>query len=152
MAGLKKFASYLNYTKEMKIHYPKVELHQIVFTNWKDNDKVVGKKPHQLEFFSDADWASCKTTRHSTSIGIAFLNGCCIYSHSRAQVSIALSSMLLAATGMLTERHVPEADLATRALRPNCTSIQPPHKPFSQDLVLEGPSTWPLDFCGHSKR
>ena len=62
MAGLKKLASYLNYTKEMKIHYPKVELHQIVFTNWKDNDKVVGKKPHQLEFFSDADWASCKTT------------------------------------------------------------------------------------------
>lgn len=67
---------------------------------------MVGKKPHQLEFFSDADWASCKTTRRSTSIGIAFLNGCCIYSHSRAQVSIALSSMeseILAATGMLTE-------------------------------------------------
>ena len=64
---------------------------------------MVGKTPHQLEFFSDADWASCKTTRRSTSSGIAFLNGCRIYSHSRAQVSIALSSMLLAATGMLIE-------------------------------------------------
>ena len=106
MAGLKKLASYLNYTKEMKIHYPKVELHRNVFTNWKDNDKVVGRKPYQLVFFSDADWASCKTTRRSTSSGIAFLNGCCIYSHSRAQVSIALSSMeseILAATGMLIE-------------------------------------------------
>ena len=47
-----------------------------------------------------------QTSRRSTSSGLIFLNSCLIHSHSRAQNSVALSSMeaeILAATGLLVE-------------------------------------------------
>ena len=58
------------------------------------------------EYVSDSNWATSKVSRRSTSSGLVYLNGCCIYSHSRAQTSIALSSMeagVLAATSLATE-------------------------------------------------
>ena len=53
-----------------------------------------------------SDWASCKVTRKSTSSGLIFVNSCCVHSHSRAQMSVSLSSMgpeILAATSLLVE-------------------------------------------------
>lgn len=42
--------------------------------------------------FSDSDWATCKTTRKSVSSGCHMISGSVIYSASRTQRSIALSS------------------------------------------------------------
>ena len=47
---------------------------------------------HLLEVFSDSDWAGRKDTRRSTSSGTIFLDGQCIYSFSRNQKSVSLSS------------------------------------------------------------
>ena len=48
--------------------------------------------PYSLDGYTDSDWAGDKTTRKSTSGGIAFLGGHCIKSWSSNQTIIALSS------------------------------------------------------------
>ena len=59
-----------------------------------------------LESFSDANWASHKGSRKSVSSGMLFVGGCLLYSSSRTQRVIALSSgeaELLAATSTLCD-------------------------------------------------
>ncbi|CAE7679056.1 RE2 [Symbiodinium sp. CCMP2592] len=59
-----------------------------------------------LESFSDANWASSKGSRKSVSSGMVFVGGCLLYSSSRTQRVIALSSgeaELLAATSTLCD-------------------------------------------------
>ena len=108
MNALKKLASYLQLTGDTIMKYNVVNTKCTVFTRWQHLD-VEGQptqRDYVIELFSDSDWASSKTTRRSTSSGVIFLNGHCIHSHSRAQASIALSSMeaeVLAATGLLVE-------------------------------------------------
>ena len=53
---------------------------------------VAEKQEHLLEVFSDSDWAGSKSTRKSTSSGTMFLDGQVIYTSSRNQKSVALSS------------------------------------------------------------
>ena len=106
MSGLKRLTSYLNQTKDVNMRFPKIDVYQNVFNRWNHCERATEKKAYQLEMFSDSDWATCRSTRRSTSSGVIFLNGCCIHSHSRAQQSIALSSMeaeILAATSLLVE-------------------------------------------------
>ena len=50
------------------------------------------KEHHLLEVFSDSDWAGRKDSRRSTSSGTVFLDGQLIYSFSRSQKSVSLSS------------------------------------------------------------
>ena len=45
-----------------------------------------------LEVFSDADWASDRDTRRSVSGAAIFFGGCLVYSSSRPQKSVSLSS------------------------------------------------------------
>ena len=104
--GLKKLGSYLVQTNDMKMEFPAVDEGQSVFNRWNGVEERKNKCHFELELFSDSDWATCRKTRRSTSSGLVFLNGCCVHSHSRAQTSIALSSMeaeVLAATGLLAE-------------------------------------------------
>ena len=59
-----------------------------------------------LESFSDANWASHKGSHKSVSSGMLFVGGCLLYSSSRTQRVIALSSgeaELLAATSTLCD-------------------------------------------------
>ena len=46
----------------------------------------------ELQSFSDADWAGNKEHRRSTTCCQSFLEGCLVYSYSRTQKSITLSS------------------------------------------------------------
>jgi len=101
MNGLKKLTSYLIQTKDMKLHYPKVEMHQTTLQKWYGGQEKRDSKPYMLELYSASDWASCKVSRRSTSSGLIFLNSCLVHSHSRCQTSVSLSSMeaeILAAT------------------------------------------------------
>lgn len=59
---------------------------------------------HGMEVFTDADWGGNGVSRKSTSATIMFIDGVMIYSHSRSQKSVALSSCeseLLSITGAL---------------------------------------------------
>ena len=106
MGAIKKLTSYLVYSKDMKLHYPKVEMHQTTMQRWYGGEERRDSKPYMLELYSDSDWASCKVSRRSTSSGLIFLNSCLIHSHSRSQTSVSLSSMeaeILAATSLLVE-------------------------------------------------
>ena len=47
---------------------------------------------YTLEVYSDSDWAKHKQTRRSVSAGYLFLFGCLLYSTSRSQNALALSS------------------------------------------------------------
>jgi hypothetical protein len=102
MSAIKRLASYLVYLKDMKLHYPKVEMYQTTMQRWYGEQERRDAKPYVLELFSDSDWASCKVSRRSASSGLIFLNSCLIHSHSRSQTFVSLSSMeteILAATG-----------------------------------------------------
>ena len=109
--AVKKLVSYLQYTQDMRMEFPRMSLRSSVFSRWIRIDQQISvpsmyNPPYLLEAFSDSDWATSKTSRKSTSSGVIFFCGCCIYSHSRSQTSIALSSMeaeVLAATGLLIE-------------------------------------------------
>ena len=57
-----------------------------------DFSTVAEKQEHLLEVFSDSDWAGNKSSRKSTSSGTMFLDGQVIYTFSRNQKSVALSS------------------------------------------------------------
>ena len=106
MCALQKLTNYILYSKDMKLHFPKVEMHQSTSQRWYGGEERRDAKPYMLELYSDSDWAICKVSRKSTSAGVMFLNGCLIHSHCRGQTSVALSSMeaeILAATGLLTE-------------------------------------------------
>ena len=54
--------------------------------------EFMDKKIHLLEVFSDSDWAGDRTTRKSCSGSVFFLNGEYIFSYSRTQRSVTLSS------------------------------------------------------------
>ena len=59
-----------------------------------------------IEVVTDADWATDRTTRQSTSCALIFVNGNLVYFHARKQKAIALSSCeseLVAAVGGLSE-------------------------------------------------
>ena len=108
MAAVKKLTGYLQNTSDMSLRFERAETYNTVFNRWKhlDPDCRASHKAHNIELFSDSDWASSKSTRKSTSSGLIFHNGHCIHSHSRGQLSVALSSMeaeILAATGLLAE-------------------------------------------------
>ena len=47
---------------------------------------------YTLEIYSDSDWAKHKQTRRSVSSGYLFLFGCLLYSTSRSQRALAMSS------------------------------------------------------------
>ena len=68
-----------------------------------DHALVLRYEPHQgllhynpcdytLEIYSDSDWAKHKQTRRSVSSGYLFLFGCLLYSTSRSQRALAMSS------------------------------------------------------------
>jgi len=102
MSAIKMLASYLVYPKDMKLHYPKVEMYQTTMQRWYGGQERRDAKPYVLELFRDSDWASCKVSRRSASSGLIFLNSCLIHSHSRFHTFVSLSSMeaeILAATG-----------------------------------------------------
>ena len=64
------------------------------------------KRKHVLEVFADADWASGKEARYSTSASIICADGVPVMSYSRTQKSTALSSCeseVLATSGAASE-------------------------------------------------
>ena len=66
----------------------------------------VFNKQSLIEVVTDADWATDRTTRQSTSCALIFVNGNLVYFHARKQKAIALSSCeseLVAAVGGLSE-------------------------------------------------
>ena len=67
-------------------------LHQSIRNGSFDFSMVAEKQEHLLEVFSDSDWAGNKSSRKSTSSGSMFLDGQVIYTFSRNQKSVALSS------------------------------------------------------------
>ena len=67
-------------------------LHESIRNGSFDFSTTPAKDHHLLEVFSDSDWAGRKDTRRSTSSGTIFLDGQCIYSFSRNQKSVSLSS------------------------------------------------------------
>ena len=67
-------------------------LHQSIRNGSFDFSMVAEKQEHLLEVFSDSDWAGNKSSRKSTSSGTMFLDGQVIYTFSRNQKSVALSS------------------------------------------------------------
>ena len=67
-------------------------LHESIRNGSYDFSTTPVKEHHLLEVFSDSDWAGRKDTRRSTSSGTIFLDGQCIYSFSRNQKSVSLSS------------------------------------------------------------
>ena len=67
-------------------------LHDSIRGGSYDFTGIISKEHHLLEVFSDSDWAGKKDTRRSTSSGIVCLDGQCIYSFSRNQKSVSLSS------------------------------------------------------------
>ena len=67
-------------------------LHQSIRNGSFDFSTVAEKQEHLLEVFSDSDWAGNKSSRKSTSSGTTFLDGQVIYTFSRNQKSVALSS------------------------------------------------------------
>ena len=72
----------------------------------KDHEEGCKKKNHIVEVFADADWASDKQARYSTSSGLTCAAGVPIVSYSRTQKSTALSSCeseVLAASGAASE-------------------------------------------------
>ena len=50
------------------------------------------QEEHPLEVFSHADWTGDKSNRRSVSGSVIFLNGQFVYSYSRTQRTVALSS------------------------------------------------------------
>ena len=67
-------------------------LHESIRNGSYDFTGVESKEYHLLEVFSDSDWAGKKDTRRSTSSGNVFLDGQVIYSFSRSQKTVSLSS------------------------------------------------------------
>ena len=67
-------------------------LHQSIRNGSFDFSTVAEKQEHLLEVFSDSDRAGNKSSRKSTSSGTMFLDGQVIYTFSRNQKSVALSS------------------------------------------------------------
>ena len=67
-------------------------LHQSIRNGSFDFSTVAEKQEHLLEVFSDSDWAGNKSSRKSASSGTMFLDGQVIYTFSRNQKSVALSS------------------------------------------------------------
>ena len=52
----------------------------------------MGPNEHVLEVFTDSDWASDRVSRRSVSCGILMFGRCLVYSASRTQKVISLSS------------------------------------------------------------
>ena len=67
-------------------------LREAVRSGSHDYSSVVDSQEHCVECNSDSDWAGCKGTRKSTSSGNMFLDGQLLYSFSRTQKTVALSS------------------------------------------------------------
>ena len=60
MCAIKKLANYLLYSKDMKMHYPKVGLHETTFQRWYGGNERRDAKQYMLELYSDSDWATCQ--------------------------------------------------------------------------------------------
>ena len=56
------------------------------------SQEEVEEATHLLEVFTDSDWASCHGARRSTSCAVLALNGSVVYSYSRRQKVVSLSS------------------------------------------------------------
>ena len=72
----------------------------------RDREEEEERRKHVLEVFADADWASGKEARYSTSACIICADGVPIMSYSRTQKSTALSSCeseVLATSGAASE-------------------------------------------------
>ena len=85
LARLRKMVGFMKSVGDIGLHLPFPEDGQ---------GKVISGGQHRwvLESFSDADWSANKQTRRSTSCGIHFINGCFMYSSSRSQRVVSLSS------------------------------------------------------------
>ena len=85
LARLRKMVGFMKVVGDIDLHLPFPEDGQ---------GKVIsgGQCRWVLESFSDADWSANKQTRRSTSCGIHFINGCFMYSSSRSQRVVSLSS------------------------------------------------------------
>ena len=88
---------YMSKTEAYHLVYRKTprgisNLHNSIRNGTFDFSMVAEKQEHLLEVFSDSDWAGSKSTRKSTSSGTMFLDGQVIYTFSRNQKSVALSS------------------------------------------------------------
>ena len=57
-----------------------------------EDSQEVEEATHLLEVFTDSDWASCHGTRRSASCAVLALNGSVVYSYSRRQKVVSLSS------------------------------------------------------------
>ena len=64
---------------------------QYVSLKWKGMHSGLCEEP-VLEIFSDADWAADRNTRRSVSGSAIFYGGCLVYSSSRTQKIVSLSS------------------------------------------------------------
>ena len=73
---LKRFARYM-------LEYPSAEWRFPMETEFKAD---------VLDVYSDSDWAGCKATRKSTSVGMLAVEGCCLRRRNSTQATVATSS------------------------------------------------------------
>ena len=57
-----------------------------------EDSQEVEEATYLLEVFTDSDWASCHGTRRSTSCAVLAWNGSVVFSYSRRQKAVSLSS------------------------------------------------------------
>ena len=57
-----------------------------------EDSQEIEEATHLLEVFTDSDWASCHGARRSASCAVLALNGSVVYSYSRRQKVVSLSS------------------------------------------------------------
>eukprot|EP00435_Cladocopium_sp_Y103_P017798 s442_g4.t1 len=67
---------------------------QCIVLKYESHQRLLHYNPEEftLEIYSDSDWAKHRTTRRSVSAGYLFLFGNLLYSSSRSQKALALSS------------------------------------------------------------
>ena len=102
---LRQLISYLNGTSNfgMLMSYTRKDQRLIHLLNGHDSESI--GKQHGFEVFCDSDWGGSATRKSTTSV-IILLDGVVVYSYSRNQKSIALSSCeaeILAATSAASE-------------------------------------------------
>ena len=96
--NLKKAVRYAKTTTTLGIYFPRRDpedendhVSYLFQADEKCSDQETGSLNY-LEVWSDANWAGCKESRLSTSGGVMLYKGCQLYSFSRTQTAIALSS------------------------------------------------------------
>lgn len=93
MSSLRKLVKYLNYTQEYHTFFPMTTKGESFMRRlpWGD-EKALEDGRRLIEVAVDSDWSGDKKARSSTSACVIWLNGLMLYSFSRTQKSISLSS------------------------------------------------------------